>query len=64
VGDALVGVEVRIDDPLDHVLDLLVKGETDDLARADAGAGIQSRIPRSPMLLNCISYGLPQRLVD
>ena len=38
VGDALVELEVRVDDLLDHVLDLLVEGEPHVLARVDPRA--------------------------
>ena len=44
VGDALVEVEVRVDDLLDDVLDLLVEGEADVLAGVDPRRGVERRV--------------------
>ena len=44
VGDALVEVEVRVDDLLDHVLDLLVEGEPHVLARVHPRRGVERRV--------------------
>lgn len=41
VGDALVELEVRVDDLLDHLLDLLVEGEPHVLPCIDARCGIE-----------------------
>jgi len=41
VGDALVQVEIRVDDLLDDVLDFLIKGEVDVLAGIRPGTGVK-----------------------
>ena len=45
VGDPLVEVEVRIDDLLDDLLDLVVEGQPDVLAGVHACRGIKCRVP-------------------
>jgi len=44
VGDALVEVEVAVDDLLDHALDLLVEGEPHVLARVGAGRRVEGGV--------------------
>src|SRR5262249_49841003 len=44
VGDALVELEVRVDNFLDYLLDLLVEGKAHVLARVDPGSGIERRV--------------------
>ena len=44
VGDALVEIEVGVDDLLDGVLDLLVEGEADILAGIDARGGVEGGV--------------------
>ncbi len=44
VGDALVEIEVRIDDLLDHVLDLALEGQAHVLAGVRAGARVERPI--------------------
>jgi len=45
IRDPLVELEVRLDDLLDHVLELLVEGEPNVLPGVHPGAGIQGRVP-------------------
>ena len=44
VGDALVEVEVRVDDLLDHLLHLVVEGEADVFAGVDARGGVEGAV--------------------
>ena len=44
VGDALVQVEVRVDDLLDHVIDLLVEGKAHVLAGVRPRARIKDGV--------------------
>lgn len=44
IGDALVQIEIRIDDFLDDCLDLVIKGKAHILPRVDSSGGIQRGI--------------------
>ena len=49
VRDALVQLEVRVDDVLDGVLDLLVEGQAHVLPRVDPRAGVEPRVCVEPL---------------